>query len=184
MDAIVWNQAVKELSAKNYEAARRAFEACGDYKEAKLQLAYLYQEGLGGASDEEKAKKIYEQLADASDYEGTYFLAKLYLKKHQLAQAATYFEKSANLSHVSGAYWAATLYYGFEGYPKDDKRYWYFLKQAASLGHVYAKRDWAWHDIRSATNPLERAKARIRYYGAMIKGIGISIKDPHDARIR
>ena len=45
------NEALREFEAENYDHPRSLMEGLTDKKEVKLQLAYLYQHGLGGPSE-------------------------------------------------------------------------------------------------------------------------------------
>jgi TPR repeat protein len=128
-------------------------EGLTDKKEVKLQLAYLYQHGLGGLSESERAMEIYKILADTGDVQGMYYLASLLLERRQLDGAADYYQKSAELGHVSGAYWAAALHEGLYGHPRDDK---------------------------NAKNLVVRTQALLRYFLMKIKGLYIVIRNSYD----
>ena len=184
MDHDVWNEAVHALDAKNYGRARTLFASIVDNKEAQLQLGYLYQEGLGGEASSEKAQEIFQALADANDPQGSYFLAKVFLSSSRLPEAANYFEKSAQLGHVSGAYWAAALHGGLYGYATDIQKRRSFLELAAKLGHIYAKRDLALDDAKTASSFFLRGAAYLRYLAVLVKGIALTFRDRHDFRIR
>ncbi len=177
-------EAVREIDTGNYGRARSLLQALGNEKEAQLQLAYLYQTGLGGDSEPAKTQEIYQSIADAGDVRGMYYLASLMLEKRQLKEALDYFEKSAQLGHISGSYWAAALHSGLYGHPKDEKKYLFFLGKAAQLGHVFAIRDQAVLDMHSAKNFLVWGKSFLRCLAAKIEGIFIAIRNPHDLRVR
>jgi uncharacterized protein len=180
----LWNQAINALEVKDYPRARNLFESLQDNTEAQLQLGYLYQEGLGGSTDKQKAKSLFQGLADISHAHGSYFLAKLLLTENQLNTAVEYFEKSAQLKHVSGTFWTAALYGGYHGYPVNSEKHRYFLTEAAKLGHIYAKRDLALLDMRSNNSLHNKFFACGRYMKSLLAGIIIAVKDPFDFRIR
>lgn len=180
----IWNESVKALDAKDYVRARTLFAQLGENKEAQLQLGYLHQEGLGGEACREKAQEIFQALADANDLQGTYFLAKVFLSSRKLPEAAYYFEKSAQLGHSSGAYWAAALHRGLYGHSTDIQKHRSFLELAAKLGHIYGKRDLALEDAQAASNFRERGAAYLRYLGVLVQGIALTFRDRHDLRIR
>ena len=184
MTDLNWEKAKRELEAKNYEHARVLLELLDHNNAAKLQLAYLYQIGLGGSADLVRAQKIYQVLADEGDSEGMYYLARLFLSLGQLSEAAHYFEMSSLLSHASGSFWAAELNNGYFGYPLDKQKYWLLIRRAASLGHIYAIRNLALDDMRDARNIFLKSKACLTYIMATIKGIAIAITDPHNLFIR
>ena len=184
MDYSMWNEAVRELEQKNYARARALLQPLVDNKDAQLQLGYLYQEGLGGEANAKRARDIYQSLADEGDSQGTYFLAKSFLSSHQLPEAVRAFEKAAELANVSGAFWAAALHGGLLGNVKDEKKHRLFLERAASLGHIFAKRDLALADARSTTSLLKWCAARVRYLRAIFEGIVVMCRDRYDFRIR
>lgn len=184
MDAPTWDEAVKALAAQNYPRARELFEVLSEHDEALLQLGFLYQEGLGGPREPEKAYDIYKRLAAANDPQGTYFLAKLLLSRSQLEEALPVFEKAAALSHASAAYWAAALYGGLQGYRKDDEKHLEYLRRAASLGHIYGQRDLALSDLRSKGGPIRKVGALVRYFRAISEGIMLTFRNRYDLRIR
>jgi TPR repeat protein len=172
------------LDAKDYVRARTLFASLAENKEAQLHLGYLYQEGLGGQASREKAQEIFQALADADDLQGSYFLAKAFLSSSRLPEAAHYFEKSAQLGHASGAYWAAALHRGLYGHSTDMHKHRSFLELAAKLGHIYGKRDLALEDAQAASSFRERGAAYLRYLGILVQGIALTFRDRHDLRIR
>lgn len=184
MNDDVWNEAVQALDAKDFGRARTLFASLEENKEAQLQLGYLYQEGLGGEANKEKSQEIFQVLADANDPQGSYFLAKLLLSSQKFPEAVNYFEKSARLGHVSGAYWAAALHGGLHEYPTDIQKRRFFLENAAKLGHIYAKRDLALEDAKTASTFPQRCAAYLRYLIVLLKGIALTLRDRHDFRIR
>jgi TPR repeat protein len=183
MDIDVWNEAVHALDAKDYVCARALFASLGEIKEAQLQLGYLYQEGLGGEASPEKSQEIFQSLADANDIQGLYHLGRFFLKFSRLPEAAHYFEKSAQLGHVSGAYWASALHRGVYGHSTDIQKHRTFLELAVKLGHIYGKRDLALEDAQAASTLRERGTAYLRYLGILAQGIALTIRDRHDPRI-
>jgi len=184
MDNEVWNEAVHALDAKDYWRARTLFASLGENKEAQLQLGYLYQEGLGGEASREKAQEIFQALADTNDPQGSYFLAKVFLSCSKLPEATDYFEKSAQSGHVSGAYWAAALHGSLYGHATDIPKRRSFLELGAKLGHIYAKRDLALDDAKTASSFLQRGAAYLRYLAVLLKGTILTFRDRHDFRIR
>lgn len=180
----IWNDAVHALEAKEYGLARTLFASLKENKEAQLQLGYLYQEGLGGKINRDKAQEIFQSLANAGDSQGMYFLAKCLLMSKSLSEATQYFEKAAQLGHVSGAYWAAVLHGGQYECQKDLHKHRYFLEMAVHLGHLYAKRDLALEDAIAANNFLLKGAAYLRYFAALMKGVALTFRNRHDFRIR
>jgi TPR repeat protein len=176
--------AMKELSAKRYPHARAILETLPEDDEAQFHLAYLLDHGLGGARDVERARAIYQKLADDGDARGMYYLASLMLREGQLADALHYFEESAKLNHISAAYWSAELHNGAFGFPTDEGKYVYYMNQAASLGHLFAKRDQALRQMKGASNVFVWAKSLLRYMGTSIKAVGVAVRDPRDLRLR
>lgn len=178
------DEAMREFDAGNYARARSLMEALSANKEVQLHLAYLYQRGLGGPPANEKAQEMYRALAASGDREGMYFLASSLMEQRVLEESLRYFQMSAELGHVSAAYWSAALYNGLYGYPQDESRYRYFIELAAKLGHVFAQRDIARNDMKNAANLADWATALYRYTRAKISGLCIAVRNPQDLRLR
>jgi TPR repeat protein len=174
-----------EFESGNYELARHLLKAVTRNSEEELALAYLYQQGLGGSVEIEKALKIYELLSSNGNPQGMYYLGTLFLQKRDLSGALLSFEKAANMGHISGAYWSAAIYDGFDGFPRDEKKYLISIKRASELGHLFAIRDVARIEMHaSKANILRRAKWFLKYWFAKIKGLLIATRNPQDLRLR
>lgn len=179
-----WKEVKFELKARNYERARVLLEELNSCNEAKLQLAYLYFNGLGGSVDLSRARELYQALAEDGNADGMYYLGRLFVASGEIRKALIYFEMSSSLSHPSGTFWAAELYNGLYGNKVDKEKYKFLVRRAANLGHIYALRNLALDDIRHEKNFFLILNACMRYFCATIKGVVISIRDPHDLRIR
>lgn len=177
-------QAKTELGAGNYKRARELLEPLVDDQEAKLQLAYLLQAGLGGDVDIGRARDIYQSLASAGDAEGMYYAGRLFLAEGDLLKAAYYLEMASSLSHASASFWAAELYNGLYGCPLDRGKYRLLIRRAAKLGHIYALRNCALDDIRNEKKIFLKVRACLVYIAATGKGVVIAFKDPNDLRLR
>jgi TPR repeat protein len=184
MDPLTWAQAKTELEAGNYERARDLLELLVDDREAKLQLAYLLQAGLGGDVDVVRAQNIYQSLANDGDAEGMYYAGRLFLAGGDLFKAVYYLEMSSSLSHASASFWGAELYNGLYGYPRDERKYRILIRRAANLGHIYALRNCALDDIQNEKNIFLKIRACLVYIAATGKGVVIAFKDPNDLRLR
>jgi TPR repeat protein len=177
-------EAMRDIDAGNYERARRRLETVNDNPIAQLQLAYLYQTGQGGPIDPDKAMAIYEELANAGNAQGMYYLASVFLEKNQLHEALHFFEKSSTSGHVSGSFWAAALNNGYKGHPINVDNAKTYYQRASRLGHYFARRDLARLDMKTASSFVEWVKAMLRYFGAKISGIFAAIRNPQDLRLR
>jgi TPR repeat protein len=178
------NDAIEALNAKNYERARSLLEGLTDDDEAQFQLAYLLEQGWGGVRDPNRAREIYQSLADSGDVRAMYYLASLMLSQRRLSEALYYFEESARREHVSAAYWAAELHNGAYGHARDEEKYVCFIERAARLGHIYAKRDDALRQMKQASSVFAWGKSFLRYVRAQLKGAVLAFRDPRDLRLR
>lgn len=70
------------LKDGNFLASRKIFEEIQDsVDDAKYQLAYLYQMGLGGDKLIDESINLYKYLAYKGNLEAAYDLASLYLRQ-------------------------------------------------------------------------------------------------------
>lgn len=179
------DKAMAEFDAANYQSARVLLELTERNPAADLALAYIYQQGLGGEVEIEKAVRLYEALVERGDQQSMYYLGTLYLSKQELSTALYNFEMAASRGHVSAAYWVAALYDGLDGFPKDRTRYLAAIKRASELGHLFAKRDVARIEMKkTGAHILQRLSWLFKYIFAKIHGIFLSVRNPNDLRLR
>ncbi len=107
---------------------------------ARRTLAYLYQYGYGIDKDIEKAINILHRLTDEAYPRSAYDLGLIYIhNKRDSKRALQYFLMDED--NPSASYWISQIYGGFLNNEVDQGKRFDYLKKAASLGHIFAKRD-------------------------------------------
>lgn len=179
------NKAYNAFEAGNYGLAKELFERIVQQdSRAHLYLGWMYDQGLGTTADSKKAEYHYRYLSEVNDADGKYYLASLLQKKGDLASAVKLYEESADLNQVSAAYWAYTLRSGEPVSLFDKDKADFYLKKAAILGHLFAKRDLALQEMQSGTGVKQRVNARVRYLLLKLKGLVLIVRNSQDMRVR
>jgi TPR repeat protein len=151
---------------------------------AELNLAYYYQVGIDGDKDISAAISIYQKLTDAGNEVATYNLGSLLLSDKKLEDALFYFEKASDLNNSSASYWAYSLYSGYENYPENKIKATYYLERASALGHLYAKRDLAFIELKKAGYLMPKIIAFILYLKIQFQTIFLLFTNRADLRVR
>lgn len=96
------------IEQENFPAARSCLKkaALGGHLAAKVELGCLYQEGRGGARDEQEAGKWFLEAAEGGSTDGMYYLASLYLRgtegfKQSYKKAAHWYLEGAKKNHLA-----------------------------------------------------------------------------------
>lgn len=178
--------AYADMNAGRYEKARQTFSQLADAGEhqALVYLGWMDEQGLGGLPNEQQAELRYKSSAESGDCIASYYYGCLKLKQGALDEALVLFSSAAENGHPSAAYWVSALYGGEKGYPKNREMEIIYLEKAASLGHVYARRDIARNRIRESNYFIERLWNRLRYFSEKLKGIYLTAKNHQDPRVR
>lgn len=171
------------LQKGDYFLARTFFEKL-TLDDAKIQLAYMYQKGLGGSADFEKAEKIYLDLIGKGRVDIAYDLATLYLSLSDIKSALYYFEVASTTGNPSASYWVSQLYYGYKGGLKNEVSYFKYLDKAADEGHLFAKRDLARSKYQSATSFFDFLKYRFLHVKTKLLCVYTVLKDVNDLKVR
>jgi len=178
----ILSRANRAFKNEKYIEARRDYEIAvrDGFTEASVQLGWLWEEGLGGARDTERAKYFYQQAIDKGEVVlGSYYLASLLMKQEGSQRAADLFRAAANGGHASAAYWL----YIIES-ERGEASVWRSLEVAAALGHEFARRDLARQRMRNATSLLNWFGGLGSYFMAKVRGLLIILSNPNDPRVR
>lgn len=176
-------EAFELLQKGDYVLARSIFERLS-LDDAKIQLAYMYQMGLGGSVDFEKSEEIYLDLMGKGRVDIAYDLAALYLRVDNTKNALHYFEVSSSTGNPSASYWVSQLYSGYKGSVENEVFYLKYLAKAAEEGHLFAKRDLARLKYKSAKSFFDFVKYRFEHIKTkLICGLTV-LRDLNDLRVR
>jgi TPR repeat protein len=178
----ILSRANKAFKNKNYFDARRDYEVAiqDGFPEASVQLGWLWEEGLGGQRDIERAAFLYQQAIDKGEVVlGSYHLASLLMKQGSSERASELFRAAAGGGHASAAYWLYII-----ELDRGDASVWRSLEVAAVLGHEYARRDLARQRMRKANSLFTWLGGFGSYVMAKVRGLLIILSNPHDPRVR
>ncbi len=127
------------LKAKEwYEAAAQQ-----GHRQAMVQLAGLYFNGLVGARDDEKAYEWYQKAAALGDRDALYQLGLLsetgVATTLDFTKALHYYQQSADKGNAKAKLALARMYQYGIGVPKDLQQAAKYYKELALLGNAYAE---------------------------------------------
>jgi len=178
--------AYADMNAGRYEKARQTFNQLADAGEqqALVYLGWMDEQGFGGSANEQQAELRYKRLADSGDHVASYYYGALKLRQGSLSEALVAFVGAAEGGHPSAAYWASALYGGENGFPRNREKEIFYLKQAASFGHVYARRDLAKMQVTEAKSLGAKVKSLCVYFFEKMKGVYLISRNQHDPRVR
>jgi TPR repeat protein len=178
-------KAYNAFEAGRYGLARELFERIVQQENrVHLYLGWMYDQGLGVTENSKQAEHHYRCLSEGNDVDGKYYLASLLQKKGDLASAVALYEEAADLNQVSAAYWAYALRNGDSASLVDRDKADFYLRKAAKLGHLFAKRDLAIQEMRNCKGVSKRVISRIRCFLLKIKGLFLIMKNRQDMRVR
>lgn len=177
-------RAMDALTRKDFVEARTILASIPENLEANIQLAYLLQQGLGGAVDNLRATHLYEAAISLGDNRSYYYLGSIYLAEKQLTKAVKQFELAAKEKNPSGAYWASALHDGYLGHPVDQSMASQYRKLASDLGHIFAQRDEMKIQMKQGSTWSGRLKGFVGYVRVKFKGALLAIRDPQSLQLR
>ena len=169
------------FAGENYGEARRIFEklvATGE-TQCAINLGWLYESGLGGNKDLERAISMYELGIPSQPQLSNYYLGRALRGIGKTERALIHLEAAAGLGHPSAAYWAHAIHSDHDRQDDAEK----FLKRASDLGHVYAKRDQARKSVAKASSIGEWFITSFRYYKIKAGGALLVMKNSSDPRV-
>jgi len=174
------------LEAGRYDEAYAQFRKLADAGDgwASLYLGWMMQKGLGHQADAAKAERFYLDAHERSVLDAQYYLGCLYRSLKRYREAFHHLEGAASRGHPSAAYWAFVMCSDGEGVPRDEDKASQLLRQAADLGHVYAKRDLA---KRMARGKFGLSKIPLGVFSLIanfFSAAGIASSNLEDVRLR
>ena len=147
-------------------------------------LGWMYERGLGVATDEEHAADMYRRACEQGNMLGCFYWASLKFRRGDVVGALESYVRAADAGHPSAAYWASAIYEGEGGYPANPSLARHYLGLAAERGHVFAQRDLAKQQLFDSSSLMAKASAMLRYLQALLKGLAMIIRNAEDPRVR
>lgn len=176
--------AYDRLKNGDYYASRKIFEEIqNDVDDAKYQLAYLYQMGLGGDKLIDESIDLYKYLAYKGNLEAAYDLASLCLRQKKMLEAIEFFKISSEGGNSSASYWLSEIYSGYNKFQIDASLYLVYLELAAQQGHLFAKRDLLIKKINLSNFFIERFKYRLSLLAVRAKLFKTLWKDRESQKV-
>jgi TPR repeat protein len=166
------------MQAGNYASARLIFEEIQIFNnDAKCQLAYLCQMGLGGDQDYDQAISLYKAVVDHGRVDAAYDL-----RLDKTKESIPYFEVASKKGDCSASYWLSEIYSGYNGFQKKNEKSSYFLELAEKQGHLIAKKILLNSQLRNSDSFLMKVKYTIKIFLLKAKIFKVLIKD-HESKI-
>jgi TPR repeat protein len=150
--------------------------------EAKMCLAYMYQEGLGVGSDYEEALRRYRSLSDSGAPLGAFYAGSLLERLAKLEEAIDYYRISAQYGNISAAYALYRLGKNHAGNISKVETETYF-RQALAGKHVYAERDLAHLMLRGRFGVVGTFRAIPLLISGLFKMLKLMANDPKNQRL-
>jgi TPR repeat protein len=119
-----FNHAAGLEREKKYDEAVQWYTkaAAQGFRPAELNLAQMYEKGIGVTQDTGEARKRYRKLADIGDSEARYRAAKLAADAGDTPEALRYYERGVREDDWRSILDLAALYERGRGVPRDLKR--------------------------------------------------------------
>jgi TPR repeat protein len=151
---------------------------------ASLHLGWMYHKGLACSADLDKAEQNYLRAYENGLPEAALYLGRVYKSMARYQDALRFLKEAASKEDPSAAYWAYAIYSDPASGEQDPRKATEFLEKAASLGHVFARRDLAKRMIRG-----KRGVSRIPYgiwslIANVVRTARIAASDREDPRLR
>jgi TPR repeat protein len=150
----------------------------------QLMVGWMYHSGLGVEQNLEKAQQWYQKAANANSSEGEFYLGALYRSKQQYPQAVEWLTKSAAQKYMPAIYRLGKMYDIGEGVNKDHAKAYKYLEQAASMGHLFAKREIAVKMIKGHSGAINILKGVFMFIQVLFAGVRTISIDPDNDMAR
>jgi hypothetical protein len=108
----------------------------------------MYQSGKGVQRDLDEAEGWYQRAVHSDPQRAEFYLASVYMEKHDFQQALEWFERSASRGYAAATYQLGRIYRFGVGVGVDRQRGFEYIEQAAQKGHLFARRDIAREMLR------------------------------------
>ena len=123
-----------------------AFQKCRGLAEAGLtcaqvRLGWMYHSATGTLKDWLEAERWYRKAIAAGSPESEFYLATLFSARFEPESALEWFEKSAGHGYTPAIYHLGRMYLYGAGVALDEEKAYRYFKEAASAGHLFARRN-------------------------------------------
>lgn len=166
------------LQAGNYDSSRLIFEEIQIFSDdAKCQLAYLYQMGLGGEQKIDQAISLYHAVISHGKVDVAYDLATLYLRLNKVEESIPFFEKASKQGNASASYWLSEIHSGYGGFQINQRHFSCFLELAEQQGHLIARKNLLNIQLKSSGSFLRKTRCKLKLFFVKAKIFTVLLKN-------
>jgi uncharacterized protein len=175
------NAAYNALQAGQQQEALKLFEKLAEEGSATawINLGWMYQSGSGVQRDLAHAQRCYERAMTTGSQMAEHYLASVHRQRGEFIQALQHYERAARAGCLPSIYWAGTMHLKGEGTSADSQKALRYLTEAATRGHVFARRDLAIGYIRGSFGDRRIVKGMQEWVGAVIAGSLLARREPN-----
>jgi TPR repeat protein len=150
---------------------------------ATVQLARMYDDGLGTKSDKKLARELYSRAASRDSLYAKYYLGKFLVKEKDESDALAMMAELTEKGYLPAIYSLGLMLTEGVGGHKDPQQGHYYLKYASDKGHMWARRYLIGEDLRRG-GIVTKTTAALRLVGVLLCSGAIYIRNADDNRIR
>lgn len=154
------------------------------YPDAQVFLGWMYSEGVGYAQSREDALYWFKKAAALNSSEGMFYCGRLLEEDEQADEAFKYIRLSAGKNYPPALCRLGLMYLVGRGVAANNDYAMQYLKRAAEQGNVFAKRELAVVQMKSARNPLARIRGGLKFIAAVTESFFIAWRNPYSEKIR
>lgn len=151
---------------------------------AEVQLGYIFLVGRGVQRDVKRAEELFRSSAGRGDLLGKYYLGLCYQETNREQLAFSIMSELSKLEYLPALNRLGWMYENGIGCRRDLKAAVRYRKDAASSGHLYAKR---WLGYRMAIGKegvLRIPFGIVSLASSMVQIFWFALKAPSDARVQ
>lgn len=176
-------QALDLLKQGDAVRARMMFEEINT-DDARSQLAYLYQMGLGGEVLVDESIALYRTLAHQGNADAAYALGVMLLGLNRPDEAIDFFALALMQGNCSASYWLAQIHDGYRGAARHPALYKQYLHTAAAQGHLFAERDVLRMQYQQSRGVVHKLKSGLKYRRAQWRGLWVMLRSSDELAVR
>ena len=149
-----------------------------------LQLGWIYQKGIGTATDLKQAERWYRGAVEKGSKQATHHLGTIYWKQKDYAKAHEAFSIGESMDWAPAIYWLGRLYRDGLGVNKQPDKARLLFEQASVLGNLLATNALARMFMSGQFGFLNIFKGLHLFLRARKEVVAACMKDELDDRVR
>lgn len=170
----------------HYEEAFRLYKELAEQGNVECQsfAGWMYFDGTGVASNDEKALFWLEKAANQGDIQAQFYLAKLHLKKGECDSALNWLEQAAAKEYAPAMFLLGHMYQLGRCVVPDEDKAFHLISRAADAGHLFARREYARFLMKGRLGLANVFKGVRIYLTLFFPAIRAAVADPYTDRLR